>query len=163
MMGRVMSIKGEQEFSVEIAAPVDTCFEVITTFERYPEWFSGIKSAVVLERYENGLGKIVEFRLDMVLKRIRYVLEYAYKPPTRLDWHSVDGDIESITGHYDLEPLGKTKTRATCRQAISVGFWVPGSIKKLLEQNALRQSVLEFKAAAEAACAAKPARKSKRT
>ncbi len=157
-----MSVKGEQEFSVEISAPVAVCFDVITSFERYPEWFSGINSATVLERYENGLGKIVEFGLDMMLKRIRYVLEYSYKPPTRLDWHSVDGDIESIVGHYDLQPISKAKTRATCRQAVSVGFWVPGALKKILEQSALRQSVLEFKAAAEAAYATKPAKKPKR-
>ncbi len=157
-----MSLRGEQEFSVEISAPVAVCFDVITSFERYPEWFSGISSATVLQRYPNGLGRIVEFGLDMMLKRIRYVLEYNYKAPTHLDWHSVDGDIESIAGHYDLEPLTKTKTRATCRQAVSVGFWVPGALKKMLEQSALRQSVLEFKAAAEAAYANKPVRKSKR-
>lgn len=156
-----MSIKGEQEFSVEIHAPISVCFDVITSFERYPEWFSGISSANVLERYPDGLGKIVEFGLDMMLKRIRYVLEYTYKVPARLDWHSVDGDIESIVGHYDLVPISKTKTQATCRQAVALGFWVPGSLKKMLEQNALRQSVMEFKAAAEAVYAAKPARKSK--
>ncbi|MCX8072802.1 MAG: SRPBCC family protein [Candidatus Binatia bacterium] len=157
-----MSVKGEQEFSTTIDAPVDVCFEVITSFERYPQWFSGINSATVVERYDNGLGKIVEFGMDMMFKRIRYVLEYTYKPPTRLDWHSVDGDIESIVGHYDLDPISKAKTQATCRQAISVGFWVPGSLKRMLEQTALRQSVLEFKAAAEAVFAAKPSRKTKR-
>jgi uncharacterized membrane protein len=156
-----MSIQGEQEFSTEIAAPVDVCFQVITTFEQYPEWFSAIAAVAVLERYPNGLGKIVEFGMDMMFKRIRYVLEYRYQPPTHLEWRSVDGDIESIAGRYDFQPLSKIKTRATCRQAVSVGFWVPGAVKKLLEQTALKQSVLEFKAAAEAAYAAKASRKSK--
>lgn len=156
-----MAVKGEQEFSTIIAAPVDVCFRVITTFERYPEWFSGITTAHVVERYPDGLAKVVEFALDMMLKRIRYVLEYRYKPPMRLDWHSVDGDIQSIAGHYDLEPASKVKTQVTCRQAVEVGFWVPGSLKKMLEQTALKQSVLEFKAAAEAAYAAKAPRKSK--
>ena len=157
-----MAVKGEQVFSAEIAAPVGVCFEVITTFERYPEWFSAVSEANVLERYPDGLGKIVEYFMDMFLKRIRYVLESEYEQPSRLTWHSVDGDIESIQGSYDLEPIDKTHTRATCRQAVTVGFWVPGSIKKMIEQNALKQSVLEFKAAAEAAYRESRQRKSKR-
>ncbi len=157
-----MAIQGEQQFTTEIAAPVAVCFEVITTFERYPEWFDEIAEATVLERYPDGLGKIVEFAMDFFLKRIRYVLEYRYQKPRRLEWHSVDGDIESIEGSYDLEPVDKTHTRATCRQAVKVGFWVPGSIKKTVEQSALRQSVLAFKAAAEAHYKENQPRKSKR-
>jgi uncharacterized membrane protein len=157
-----MAIQGEQQFSVEIAAPVAVCFEVITTFERYPEWFREISEANVLERYPDGLGKVVEFFMDFFLKRIRYVLEYRYSKPRRLDWHSVDGDIESIEGSYELVPIDKTHTQATCRQAVRVGFWVPGSIKKTIEQNALRQSVLAFKEAAEAHYKETAQRKSKR-
>ena len=154
-----MAVSGEQQFSTEVQASVPVCFATITDFEKYPYWFSSIEHAVVLQRYANGLGKIVEYRVDLKLKSIRYVLEYEYEKPTHLVWKAVDGDVEAIAGAYVFEKLGSTLSRATCRQAVSIGFWVPGPIRKLLEAQALKQSVLEFKAAAEAVAQAAPRRR----
>jgi uncharacterized membrane protein len=153
-----MALSGEQEFATEVNASVQQCFATITTFERYPDWFSTIQDAKVLDRHPSGLGKCVEFRIDMRLKLIRYVLEYEYAKPTRLTWRSVDGDIEAIEGAYRFEKLGPNLSRASCRQAISLGFWVPGPLRSIMERQALKQSVLEFKAAAEAAAKEQAAR-----
>lgn len=146
-----MALRGAQEYTTEVAAPPRVCFETITDFERYPEWFSAIDHARVLARDRSGRGREVEFHVDLRLKRIRYVLAYEYEEPYRLAWTSVDGDIESIEGTYLFQPVDRTTTRATCRQAVAIGFWVPGPIRKIMEGTALRQSVLEFQAAAEAA------------
>jgi len=149
-----MTVSSAQEFTTEVNASVDVCFSTITAFESYPEWFSSIEHSQVINRYRDGLGKVVEYRIDMKLKSIRYVLEYEYEKPTHLVWHSVDGDIEAIEGRYLFQRVGAKVTRATCRQAVSFGFWVPGPIRKLMERQALQQSVLEFKAAAESAASA---------
>jgi hypothetical protein len=82
-----------------------------------------------------------------------------YDKPTQLTWKSVDGDIEAIEGSYHFEKLGSARTRATCRQAVSFGFWVPGPLRSLMERQALKQAVLEFKAAAEKAAQERPRRK----
>ncbi len=158
-----MAISGEQEFSTEVAASVQQCFATITDFESYPEWFSSIEGTTVLERDRGGLGKRVEYHIDMKLRTIRYVLEYKYDKPTRLTWKSVDGDVDAIEGVYVFEKLGPRLTRATCRQAVSLGFWMPGPVRALVERQALKQSVLEFKAAAESAAQAPPARRKKRS
>jgi len=146
-----MSVSGEQEFATEVAASVAHCFATITAFEQYPQWFSGIERAAVLERHADGYGKRVDFSINLTIRSIRYVLAYQYEKPTRLTWRSVDGDVESVEGSYRFEKLAPQRTRVTCRQAISLGFWIPGPIRRLLERNALEQSVREFKAAAEAA------------
>jgi ribosome-associated toxin RatA of RatAB toxin-antitoxin module len=151
-----MSVSGEQEFSTEVTASMEQCFATITAFEQYPDWFASIEETRVLDRHPDGLAKRVEFYIDMTLKTIRYVLEYHYEKPTRLTWKAVDGDLEAIEGDYVFEKLGPRRSRVTCRQSVSLGFWVPGPIRTLLERQALQQSVLEFKAAAEAA-AKKPA------
>lgn len=144
-----MAIEGEQEFSTEVEAPITHCFKTLVDFAAYPRWSSPIQSAVVLERHPNKLGRLVEFELDMKLRTVRYILEYHYEKPHKLLWQSQEGDVESIDGEYVLEKLGPKKTRATCRQRILLGFWVPGPIRSLIERTALRQSVLEFKAEAE--------------
>jgi ribosome-associated toxin RatA of RatAB toxin-antitoxin module len=149
-----MALQGAQEFRVEVAASPLDCFKAIVDFERYPEWSSAVKHAAVLERDEAGIGRIVEFRIDIPFKSIRYVLAYEYRKPTDLTWRSVDGDIESIEGAYGFRKLDAKLTEVSCRQEVQIGFWVPGPIRKLLERSALRDSVLEFKAEVERRLAA---------
>ena len=141
----------QQQFTAEVDASVDGCFATITRFEQYPEWFSAVERTTVLQRYRNGLAKQVEFHVDMKVKTVRYVLEYAYDKPSQLTWHAVDGDVEGIEGAYLFEKVNTKCTRVTCRQAVALGFWLPGVIRKFAERQALQQSVLEFKTAAEAA------------
>jgi ribosome-associated toxin RatA of RatAB toxin-antitoxin module len=158
-----MSTPAEQTFTTEVEASVQQCFATITNFEQYPGWFSTVENTKVLERYPNGLAKRVALRVDMKLKTIGYVLEYEYDKPARLTWNEVEGDLESIVGSYEFEKLAPKRSRVTCRQAVAIGFWVPGPIRVLIERQALKQSVLEFKAAAEkAARAAVPRRRAKK-
>ena len=88
---------------------------------------------------------MVEFHIDAKVKTIRYVLEYQHKKPSQLTWQSVEGDVESIEGVYRFKKLGPSKTEATCRQEIKLGFWLPGPLRRLAERTALTQSVNEFK------------------
>lgn len=141
----------EQEFSTEVRASVARCFAVITDFESYPTWFSTIQRIGVLAQYPSGLARRVEYHVDMKLKTVRYVLEFAYKKPTQVSWKTVGGDIEMIQGSYRFEKLAASLTRATCRQSVSLGFWLPGPLRSWVESQGLKQSVLEFKAAAEEA------------
>lgn len=150
----------EQEHTVIIEASQQDCFDVITDFASYPEWNSALSAARV-EKESRGLAKHVSFELDARVKKIRYVLEYSYKKPRELTWESVGGDVGSIVGSYRLEKLADNRTRATCRQEIDLGFWLPGPIRRLAETTALKQAVGEFKAEVErrVAAATKPARR----
>lgn len=139
----------QQSYSTPIEAPADLCYAAIADFEAYPSWSSPITKITVLDRHPDGLARRVEFFIDMKLRTVRYVLEYTWSPPHRLDWTYVEGDLGDIVGSYVFEPLDARCTDATCSQAVSLGFWVPGMIRRTLEQTALRQSVLEFKAEAE--------------
>lgn len=144
-----MSLDAAQEVTVEIAASPAVCFAAILEFERYPKWSSAIQSARVLERDAAGVGRRVEFHIDMKIRSVRYVLEYTYKKPTELSWRSVEGDVESIEGRYQFRKLGAELTEASCRQEIQLGFWLPGPLRKLAERTALKQSINEFKADVE--------------
>jgi Polyketide cyclase / dehydrase and lipid transport len=142
----------QQSYSALVDAPVGLCYTVIGDFEAYPSWSSPVTRTVVLDRYPeeaHGQARRVEFLLDMKLKTIRYVLEYRWDPPRGLAWRLVEGDLAAIEGSYAFEADGASRTRATCSQAVSIGFWVPSLIRRPLEQNAVKQSVLEFKAEAE--------------
>jgi hypothetical protein len=103
-----------------------------------------ISRTEVLDWSPDGLPRRVEFELDMTIRTIRYVLEYTYERPNRLYWKLVEGDVADVEGRYLFEPHDR-KTRTTCEQAISLGFWIPGPIRRIAEQKALRDSVLQFK------------------
>jgi ribosome-associated toxin RatA of RatAB toxin-antitoxin module len=156
-----MALDAAQQVSLEIDASQAQCFAAILEFERYPEWSSAIESARILERNKAGVGRIVEFHIDMKIRSVRYVLEYAYKEPTDLTWHSIEGDVESIEGSYHFRKLGPSRTEAICRQEIQLGFWLPGPLRRLAERTALRQSVAEFKADVERRVAASTNKKEK--
>ena len=137
-----------QSFTTEIDALPEECFDTILDFAAYPSWSSVITATSVRETDANGIPRIVEFELDMTIKTIRYVLEYTASPPDRLDWKLLEGDVTGVEGSYRFELVG-TKTRTTCEQAVDLGFWIPGPIRRIAEQKALKDSVLEFKAEVE--------------
>jgi hypothetical protein len=139
----------QQSFTTPIAAPLAVCYAAIGDFERYPSWSPQITHIAVLDRHPDGQAQRVEFEVDMKLRTVRYVLAYTWHPPDRLTWKMTEGDLADIEGSYTFEADGPARTNATCTQAIALGFWVPSVILRPIEQTALRQSVLEFKAEAE--------------
>ena len=150
-----MALEGAQNFRTEIAATPLDCFKIITDFETYPRWSSSIQQTRVLEYDSAGIGRVVEYQLDLGFKNLRYVLEYSYRKPRTLTWQAVTGDVEAIEGAYQFRKLASRLTEANCRQAVRLGFWVPGPLRKLAEQTALKQSVIEFKTEVERRLAAR--------
>jgi len=139
----------EASHSVAVAGSVDDCFAVLTDFADYPNWSKPVMTCEVLDRHPDGLPRRVAFAVDMV-KTVRYTLEYTWDPPRGGRWKLVEGDLRSVEGSYVFEPAGAHRTKATCSQSVDVGFWVPGFIRKTLEQKALSDSVEEFRRAVEA-------------
>ena len=52
------------EHTVEIAAPIDTCFAAITDYETFPSWQDAVRSVEVVSRYDDGLGLRRPIRVD---------------------------------------------------------------------------------------------------
>ena len=61
-----------------INATPQQCFEVVTDFERYPEWASDVKSATITEHDELGRGGDVQFRAAAMGRSTTYTLRYYY-------------------------------------------------------------------------------------
>ena len=132
-----------------VRAPIDVCFETLVDFANYPKVFRVIRSAnLELADPEAGLWR-VRYELDAILKTITYTLAYESERPGLLTWKMTSGDLTAIEGRYDLVELEPGLTEATCSQAIDVGMWVPGMVRRAFERSAVEDSVREFKQAAE--------------
>ncbi len=138
-----------QSHTEVVRAPVETCFDTIVDFERYPGWFSGIDTAHILEADPESGTWTVKYTLSMIIKTITYTLAYQSTRPHSLTWKMTEGDVTDVEGSYDLVQLEPGITEATCTQAINVGFWIPGPLKRTFERHALSDSVQEFRDAAE--------------
>lgn len=132
-----------------VRAPLDVCFDTLVDFASYPKVFRMIRSATV-EQADAQAGKWqVHYELDAILKTITYTLAYECERPNALTWRMTTGDLTAIEGRYDLLELEPGLTEATCTQAIDVGMWVPGMVRRAFERSAVEDSVREFKQAAE--------------
>jgi ribosome-associated toxin RatA of RatAB toxin-antitoxin module len=140
-----------QSHSELVAAPVETCFDLLVDFERYPEVFGPVLEAELLGSDPVSNSWTVRFRLDMVIRTISYTLAYRGHRPTQLSWKMVEGDLTAVEGSYELKSLDDGRTEATCSQAVDTGFWMPGPIRRTIERSALADSVREMKRTAEAA------------
>lgn len=139
------------EQSLEIAAPPAACYDAIVDFETYPEWQDAVRQAAVLERYADGLGKLVELHVDAKLREVVYTLHYHHDRPHRLWWDFVEGHgVEHIDGEYLFEPLeGGERTRATYRLGVDPGVPVPDFIARRLNREIMRRSIEETRAESE--------------
>jgi hypothetical protein len=131
--------------SIEIEAPPEDCFEAIVDYETFPDWQDAVLATEVLERYDDGLGKIVELRVDAKFREVRYRLHYHYDRPRRVWWDFLEADgVEHIEGEYLFEGRDGI-TLAIYRLGIDAGVPIPGPLARRLNEGVMRRSVQDLK------------------
>jgi len=135
--------------SVLVAAPVEECIAVVTSFERYPEWARDVKEAVVRERGADGRPTVMEYRASALGRSTHFTLRYDYSQlPSRISWTMVDGDImRSIAGSYGFMEVDGG-TRVEYDLSIELVLPLPGFVKRRAEMRIL-SSLKELKARIE--------------
>lgn len=138
------------EHSVEIAAPVETSFDAIVDYETFPAWQDAVDSIEVLSRTKDGLGEDVRLFVDAKVRKIDYVLRYAYQRPTKIEWDFVEGNgMRDVDGIYTLESLGADRSRATYKLGADPEIPVPGMILRRTHKALVKRSVEDLKREAE--------------
>lgn len=138
------------EHTVEIAAPIKTCFDAITDYETFPKWQSAVVDTEVLDWDEQGRGKRVRLVVDAKVRKVDYTLDYRYDEPGRIEWDFVEGNgINDADGHYLFEDLGGDRTRATYKFGLEVGIPLPGPVARRAHKSTLKASVEDLKREAE--------------
>ena len=138
------------EHTVEIAAPIGTCFKAITDYETFPSWQSAVVDTEVLDWDQRGRGKRVRLVVDAKVRKVDYTLDYRYEEPDRIEWDFVEGNgINAADGHYLFEDLGGDRTRATYKFGLEVGIPLPGPVARRAHKSTLKASVEDLKREAE--------------
>ena len=129
--------------SIEIAATPAACFAVVADFEAYPEWQPAVQDVRVLEHDAQGRGTLVETVVDAKLKKVRYVLAYAFQEPFRVSWDLVEGDPEALEGEFAFD-VNDGVTVASYRMAAdlgNIGRFVPAEMRRRAAEYLMRSTV----------------------
>lgn len=134
--------------TIIVNAPIEKVFDVITQYERYPEFLSEVKGI----RTENRKGNTVDvhYKVDVV-KTISYSIRVTEERPTRMSWSYIKGEfMKDNQGSWVLEPAGEGKTKATYTVEMALGALVPKSVVSALVETSLPKMLDAFKRRFEA-------------
>ena len=99
--------------TVEIDAPIQSCFDIAADIEGSPKWQGSLKDVEVLERDADRRPELVETESDAKVKRVKARLRFSYDEPTGITWVQEKGDTKALRGWWEFEDLGGGRTRAT--------------------------------------------------
>jgi ribosome-associated toxin RatA of RatAB toxin-antitoxin module len=135
---------------VIIRATPEQCFEILTDFDRYPEWAADIKAIRIVEHDDLGRATEVAFRAAAFGRSTSLTLAYDYtKAPKALSWAQVQGDLtRRYDGLYTFEPAGD-ETEVTYRLTVDLKVPLPGFVKRRAESRIVGGALKELKARAE--------------
>lgn len=129
----------EASRAVEVEAPVERCFEIVSDLARTPEWQQSMISLDVLESDEEGRPTLCEVVSDAKVKHARSRLRFAHHPPDRLTWEQEEGDMKWLRGSWSLKPAGDDRTRAVYSLESD-----PGRMLGMLLRGPVEGKVKEF-------------------
>jgi hypothetical protein len=89
--------------------------------ERAPQWQGGLKAVHALERDDDGHAIVCQTESDARVRTIRSTVRFTYSGPATLAWRQEKGELKSVEGRWDLEDLGKSRTRATYSLEVDLG------------------------------------------
>lgn len=140
--------------SIVVAATADRVAAVITGFASYPEWVSAVKTAEVLEEYEDGYASRVHFVMDAGVLKDDYVLEYEYAEDlSRIEWHLVESSSvqKAQDGAYDIEDNGDNTVTVTYSLSVELTIPMLGMFRRRAEKMIMDMALKELKKQAESA------------
>jgi ribosome-associated toxin RatA of RatAB toxin-antitoxin module len=136
--------------TAEIDATPQQCFDLLTDYERLPEWQGAVCSASILERDEQGRGAVVEYEVDARVKTVRYRLRQVYDEPERLASEYLGGDFRDFSGEWRFVPLEDGRTRAELDLQIDPGRFVPAPVRSVIADAVMRRALRDLKTHLEA-------------
>lgn len=138
-----------------IAASPARLFEVVTDFERYPDWARDLKDVEVLSRDDQERPIEVRFRAAAMGRSTSYVLRYDYSDAPRiLSWKLARGDImRQLDGAYEFRPVDGDPDSAEVVYNLAVELIVPlpTFVKRRAETKIMHNALRELKGHVERA------------
>jgi ribosome-associated toxin RatA of RatAB toxin-antitoxin module len=133
--------------SIEVNVDPMTFYNVISDFEKYPEFLKELRSIRIDKSGENEWT--VTFFVTIV-KNIEYTLDFKGTPGKGLEWTlAKKGFMKKNSGSWALEEIDENQTKATYATEIDLGLLAPKSIVNMLISTNFPTMLKAFKEQAE--------------
>jgi ribosome-associated toxin RatA of RatAB toxin-antitoxin module len=124
-----------------VAVPPDELLEILWDVANFGRLFPDITEARIVDQDGETPSRRLDvaYRVDAVVKEIRYVLRRNLDPDSRvITWREVSGDLRRVRGGWWVEATGDPETsRATYRAFVDIGRFVP---TRLVAKGAKRKA-----------------------
>jgi ribosome-associated toxin RatA of RatAB toxin-antitoxin module len=137
--------------TVAVDASAQACFDALADLDSMPEWQSSLKEINVEERDAEGRGTVVEYALDAKVRTVRYRLRLTYDEPSRIGSEYLDGDFKNLEAEWRFEPAAYDKTNVTLDIVLDPGRFVPGPVRKIVQDVVLNRSLNDLRKRVETA------------
>jgi hypothetical protein len=138
--------------SITVALPRADVMAVIADFPAYPQWATGVRTAEILGKLENGRADRVRFQLDAGIIKDKFVLRYEWDGDARVRWDLDTSEpgaaISELSGGYVLDDRG-TSTAVSYDLTIGLRIPVPGILKRRAEKMIIDTALKGLKSRAE--------------
>jgi ribosome-associated toxin RatA of RatAB toxin-antitoxin module len=135
--------------TIDVDAPPERCFALMTDYERIPSWQGAVQSIRVLERDEQGRGSVLAYEIDAKVRVVRYRLRQVYDEPHRLSSEYLGGDFRDFAGEWRFLPDGEGGTRVELELRIDPGRFVPGPVRGAISDAVMKRALGDLKREAE--------------
>ena len=127
------------EVRFDVDAPRDAVLDLLWDPAHFPELYPEIESVAILERDDRRMR--AEYRVNAVVKRVRYELERTLdRESGTLRWRELGGDLRKVRGEWRVDARGSGST-LTYRAFVDVGYFVPTALVRDLAMAKLGEMV----------------------
>ncbi|HEX3699664.1 MAG TPA: SRPBCC family protein [Phenylobacterium sp.] len=136
--------------AIDVAAPAETVFRVITDCELAAKMVDSLKSCRVLERDPAGRWDVREEVSKMTfVPSVTNVFRSDYDPPAEVRFHRVGGDLRVFEGAWRIEPHGHG-VRVFYENRVSAPFRVPGYLARFALRMEVPRALVALRREAQA-------------
>jgi uncharacterized membrane protein len=129
---------------IDIAAPVDVVWKVMTDCELAPKMVANLKSCRILERDPAGRWDVREYvSRATLLPPIHNIFRSDYQPDQRISFHRTGGDLAVFEGQWRVEPH-EGQVRVSYEARIALPFSVPRWIARIALRGDVHAALLAF-------------------
>jgi ribosome-associated toxin RatA of RatAB toxin-antitoxin module len=135
---------------VEINAPKDIVWGVLTDFQHYPRIFKRIESCAVTKRQGDLVFTETYLKHQLFVQEpLQHEINDLGHAPNQLTWRALDGNFKSMDGVWELTATGADRCRAVYTLEVDPGSLVPPPLVSLLMHSMQHEITTQLKHAAE--------------
>jgi carbon monoxide dehydrogenase subunit G len=143
------SAAGVLEAVVDVPAPPQAVWKILTDCDLNVKVFNGLKACRVISRENDGATDVREHSISWsrLLPTVRSVFKSSYDTGTLIRFEKTEGDLKRLTGQWRLEPT-PGGTRLHYKADIAVGIPVPAMLVKAALEGDMPKTMKAIRKAA---------------